>query len=192
MTDKVSTDRRIKRSENLIKNAFYELAKEKEITKITVKDICDRADINRCTFYAHYENIEIFLDTLEQEYADKFLKAFSLYHYDQNPAKMLDALFSCVKSNKELFALCFRSGSSGKGKKVIADAVLAATLPNWLNQHILSKEQAVLLEAFVTSGGQKVMQLWYESDFSYDETMVKRLLENAIKHGVYHFLYKDR
>ena len=37
MTDKVSTDRRIKRSENLIKNAFYELAKEKEITKITVK-----------------------------------------------------------------------------------------------------------------------------------------------------------
>lgn len=190
MTEKKTPDRRIKRSRNLIKTAFYELAEEKEISKITVKDICDRADINRCTFYAHYENIDIFLDSLEQEYAEKFLEAFSLYHYDQNPSQMLDALFTCVKANKELFALCFRSGSSGKGKKAIADAILSATLPNWLNQHTLSRDQAVLLEAFICSGGQTVMQMWYESEFSYDEAMVKDLLENAIKHGVCHFLYK--
>lgn len=190
MTEKKTPDRRIKRSKNLIKTAFYELAEEKEISKITVKDICDRADINRCTFYAHYENIDIFLDALEQEYAEKFLEAFSLYHYDQNPSQMLDALFACVKANKELFALCFRSGSSGKGKKAISDAILEATLPNWLNQHTLSRDQAVLLEAFICSGGQTVMQMWYESDFSYEEAMVKDLLENAIKHGVCHFLYK--
>ncbi len=82
------TDRRVRRSQNLIKNVFYELAEEKEISKITVKDICDRADINRCTFYAHYGNIDVFLDALEQEYAQKFLDAFSLYHYDQNSSQI--------------------------------------------------------------------------------------------------------
>lgn len=35
------------RSRKLIKTAFMELAAEKEISKITVKDIADRADINR-------------------------------------------------------------------------------------------------------------------------------------------------
>lgn len=191
MEEEKITDRRVKRSQNLIKNAFYELSEEKEISKITVKDICDRADINRCTFYAHYGNIDVFLDALEQEYAQKFLDAFSLYHYDQNSSQMLDALFSCIKSNKELFALCFRDGSTGKGKSVISEAILKATLPNWLGQHTLSEEQAVLLEAFICCGGQKIMQLWYESDFSYDEAMVKDLLENAIKHGISYFLYKE-
>ena len=192
MTEGKNMDRRVKRSQNLIKNAFYELANEKDILKITVKDICDRADINRCTFYAHYGNIDVFLDSLEQEYAQKFLDAFALYHYDQNTSEMLDALFDCIKSNRELFRLCFRDRSTGKGKNVISETILKATLPNWLSQHTLSEEQAVLLEAFICSGGQKIMQLWYESDFSYDEEMVKELLENVIKHGIYYFLYKDK
>lgn len=55
------------RSRKLIKTAFMELAAEKEISKITVKDIADRADINRGTFYAHYRDVYDVLEQIEDE-----------------------------------------------------------------------------------------------------------------------------
>ena len=42
------------RSRRMIREAYTVLLKEKDLSKITVTDIVNRADINRATFYAHY------------------------------------------------------------------------------------------------------------------------------------------
>lgn len=47
-------DLRITRTQRLIKEAFYDLIKEKGFEHITVKDITERAMISRNTFYLHY------------------------------------------------------------------------------------------------------------------------------------------
>ena len=44
------------RSRQMIRSAFMELLQEKPYEKITATDIIHRADINRSTFYLHYEN----------------------------------------------------------------------------------------------------------------------------------------
>ena len=49
-------DLRIIRTQRLIKQAFYDLIKEKGFEQITVKDITDRAMISRNTFYLHYSD----------------------------------------------------------------------------------------------------------------------------------------
>ena len=38
-------------------NAFLELLEKKELAYITVKEICEKAGVNRSTFYLHYETI---------------------------------------------------------------------------------------------------------------------------------------
>jgi AcrR family transcriptional regulator len=50
------TDPRIEHSRNRIKQTFYTLSTEKPFKTITVKDITDRANISRSTFYAHYRD----------------------------------------------------------------------------------------------------------------------------------------
>lgn len=66
-------DRRTKRTKQLLKNAFIELLSEKKLTEITVKELCDKADINRGTFYLHYQDIYAMKQQLEEEiYADLF------------------------------------------------------------------------------------------------------------------------
>ena len=47
-------DLRVKKTERAIRKAFYELMLEKPIPKITVKELAERAEINKTTFYAHY------------------------------------------------------------------------------------------------------------------------------------------
>ena len=50
-------DIRIEKTERAIKQAFMELRAEKPLEKIRVKELCDRACINKSTFYAHYHEM---------------------------------------------------------------------------------------------------------------------------------------
>ena len=47
-------DQRIRLSKQLLRNALLELLKEKHISKVSVREICERAQINRTTFYKYY------------------------------------------------------------------------------------------------------------------------------------------
>ncbi|MCY8235367.1 TetR/AcrR family transcriptional regulator [Priestia endophytica] len=49
-------DLRVIRTKNAIKNALVELIEEKGFEAITVKDITNTANINRGTFYTHYQD----------------------------------------------------------------------------------------------------------------------------------------
>ncbi|KRN97314.1 hypothetical protein IV55_GL000242 [Furfurilactobacillus siliginis] len=70
MTDKV--DRRAMRTKRNITDAFTQLLAEKDFDKITVAEIAERADINRRTFYLHYEDIYALLDELENTLVTEF------------------------------------------------------------------------------------------------------------------------
>ena len=64
---KKSTHKNAARSRHLIKQAFAELLNEKDMSKITVTDIVERANISRGTFYAHYLDVYDLYDKLEQD-----------------------------------------------------------------------------------------------------------------------------
>lgn len=70
-------DLRIKKTNRAIRSAFYELIKEKPMEKITVREIAERAEINKTTFYAHYETVYDLVDQLEQEAVAEILKEMS-------------------------------------------------------------------------------------------------------------------
>lgn len=70
----MKTDPRIRRTRAAIRDAFIELMQKKEYDAITVTDISECAQINRKTFYAHYETKEqLFTQMLEEMFEDLFL-----------------------------------------------------------------------------------------------------------------------
>ena len=80
------------RSRKLIREAFIDLLNEKSLEKITVTDIVRRADINRGTFYAHYEDITAVVRQIENGLIEKLLESLGEYHYEsffQNPMHFL-------------------------------------------------------------------------------------------------------
>ncbi|MFJ7730649.1 TetR/AcrR family transcriptional regulator [Lysinibacillus sp. NPDC097231] len=66
------TDRRIIRTKSEIKQAFFSLLSEKNFEAITVRDITERANINRGTFYLHYVDKYNLLEQYENEMLEKF------------------------------------------------------------------------------------------------------------------------
>jgi len=56
MAEQKKIDKRIVRTRQWLSEAFLELLEEKGFQKMTVQDIADRANVNRATFYDHYED----------------------------------------------------------------------------------------------------------------------------------------
>src|SRR5438034_11484824 len=51
-------DRRIDRTQQLLRSALLSLIQEKGFEALSVQDIIDRANVGRATFYAHFDNKE--------------------------------------------------------------------------------------------------------------------------------------
>ena len=60
-------DLRIEKTRNSIVNTFLELRSKKDLEKITVKELCEKAQINKSTFYSHYHDIYDLSEHLEDE-----------------------------------------------------------------------------------------------------------------------------
>jgi AcrR family transcriptional regulator len=61
------------KSAGKMQEALIELLEEKEFDRITIKEICERAQVNRSTFYLHYDNVNDLLgETVEAIYRDFF------------------------------------------------------------------------------------------------------------------------
>ena len=59
--------RRTQMTKRLIRTALVELMEEKTLERITIKELCERADVNRTTFYLHYSDQRSVLNDLKEE-----------------------------------------------------------------------------------------------------------------------------
>ncbi len=64
---KNTDDRRAKRSRKLLKESLLALMQEKRFSDISARDITDRADLNRGTFYLHYPDTQALLESIEDD-----------------------------------------------------------------------------------------------------------------------------
>lgn len=67
-------DLRVVKTVEGIKEAFESLICEKEYGKITVKELCDKAKINKKTFYHYYETLDALLAEMQMELSAGFLE----------------------------------------------------------------------------------------------------------------------
>lgn len=132
--------RSAKRSRRMIREAFLELVKEKDINKITVTDIVKKADLNRSTFYAHYADVRAILEEIENEVIDKMLeilKKFEFKNFFNNPTPLLLEVSRFIERNQEIYKILLNAPGSEiflkKLKHVFAQYMLSDTdIPEYL------------------------------------------------------------
>ena len=64
----------MKRTKELLTDTFWELLEEKAYSKITVNDIVNRCDVNRNTFYYHFQDIPSLMINSIEKWADGIIK----------------------------------------------------------------------------------------------------------------------
>ena len=77
-------DRRIQYTKKVIKETCIELLSEKDITKVSVSELCKKADINRATFYRYYLDIFDLLSKIEDEFVEELKNSYKDYNTKDN------------------------------------------------------------------------------------------------------------
>ena len=106
-------DRRCRKTKFAIKSALLTNKKEKPVSKISISELTELADVNRKTFYNHYADIDSVLRDLEDEFLERL---FSLIDRDniwnglENPAPFFEKLFLEIQNDQPFFKLLIESG----------------------------------------------------------------------------------
>ena len=105
--DKQIPDRRIRKTKKLLRDTLFQLMNEKSLDNITIKDLTERADLNRGTFYLHYRDIFDLLEQNEREMLQEMSEilkkidpsVFVAYNLKNKPYPPLVELFEWFKNN---------------------------------------------------------------------------------------------
>ena len=92
------TDLRVIRTRQAIRKTFYDMIMEMEYPDITIKELAERAMINRNTFYLHYASIDALLEELQDEIADKILSMYVSYENLDDVKIMIRQFFEYIAS----------------------------------------------------------------------------------------------
>ena len=160
------TDRRVIKTKKAIRSAFSHLAAEKNISDITVKDIAERADINRKTFYNYYDGVYQVIDEIENELITAFATALSEIDFTvviNNPSLLFDRLTNNISRDIDFYShLAKREENSSLIRKIIN------TLKDKLKQSVssqitVSPELLDIVADYTVGGLVAVYQSWFAS-----------------------------
>jgi len=113
--DTPKQDRRIRRTKKLLKDSLISLMEEKEFKNISVKDITELADLNRGTFYLHYNDTYHLLQDIEDEVLHDFQEMINGYKHSFQPDTLLPVLNPVIHYVADHTAICrilFENSSS--------------------------------------------------------------------------------
>ena len=103
------TDRRVNRTKRQIKKALINLLSKKDLSRITVSEITELADIGRGTFYTHYQDIYDLYHSLINELAKDLLDIFSRYYSqatkDNNFIPLFQALSDYISTQQDILTM---------------------------------------------------------------------------------------
>ena len=91
-------DLRFVKNENLIRKTFQEMMDENEYSKISIKELTERAQINRKTFYLHYPSLDHLLATLQLELMSPALEKISKTTFPDDAEQIIQHSFEFMAS----------------------------------------------------------------------------------------------
>lgn len=180
----IKEDRRIRRTKKLLRQGLAELMNEKEFKDITVKDITERMDMNRGTFYLHYSDTYDLLDKVENELIEDFENLIDTYHpTEENHSAfvIIDQIFDYITENEALCKTFFLSKSSnrflGKFMNVISKKGLEIQKELSFHRDPLHTEY---LFTFLTYGMIGILHKWFSSDMKMPKAEIVDLLDKLL------------
>jgi len=181
---KPKTNRRVRYTQMVIRQSFLELLETRPIEKITVTDICAKADINRGTFYAHYADPYDLLARIEQELLDKIARSLTGVSVATSRA-VIRELLTVIREDPGLCRSLFSEFGDKAFLKKILDLGRDKTMEYWragAKDVPLAKLEWVY--AFSAYGSMAVIQQWLQSGMRESPDELAQFMDQLTRHGL--------
>ncbi len=160
------TDQRVLLTKRLLKEALIRLLKEKNIYKITIRELCDEAGINRSTFYKYYDSQFDLLAGMEEEFLNSINNSLSdnITAINRKDTDVLVMILSILSENVEFSRLLINNNID---PDFPIKLIYSPQIQKYLNEALAlkyNKETVDYAATFITFGGYYMLQQWINKD----------------------------
>ncbi len=160
-------DRRVKYTKMVLKESFIKLLAKKDISQISIKEICQDADINRSTFYAHYSDQYDLLRKIEDELLDNInahIAEFDQKNNNLNDVLLAEKIFEYLKENAKIWKMLLSERGDFSFQKKVMMLVYDKIINELTDNNKISKEDAEYVYSFTITGCIGIVQKWFDED----------------------------
>lgn len=184
-------DRRVKYTKKIIKDTFLDLLAIKDIKKISVSEICSKADINRATFYRYYLDVFDLLDSIKKEFEIELKNAYAPENENENTVlNFSKAMLTVFLENKELVKILFTSNNGLYFLNNILELAYTRCKEKWEKDlPNLPIEDMEYASIFIFNGALGVVNFWVKNDFDKDINEISEIIENLSYYGTRRYIY---
>ena len=173
--------------------ALITLLEKKDFSYITVKEICERAGVNRSTFYLHYENTSDLLRETTRYIIDKHLAYYDIdkqrISLQFEDCKREELLFitdeylipylTFIKDNQRLFKVSIKQFNLLNMDEVYGRMFEHLFNPILERFHVFQKERTYVMKFYLTGIFAIIME-WLNKDCSDDMDTVIKIITDCV------------
>ncbi|TGB01409.1 TetR/AcrR family transcriptional regulator [Halobacillus salinus] len=182
-------DRRKKYTRKVLKDSLITLLANKSLSSITVKEICELADINRSTFYTHYTDHYDLLHKIEDEITEDMNRYLHSYDYEkeEESLQMTEKILEYITENRLMFQTLLNHQSAPTFEKRLMDLTRNFMINTWPRANELRTEESKYLSSFVISGAIHVIKEWIAQDLKESPREMAEMINQFINNGLSYF-----
>ena len=175
-------DHRVRYTKMVIKESLLELMKECSISKVTVTDICKKANINRNTFYSHYANQFELLSNIENELYEEFRQVVGHAMNLEDSGKLSYEICKYIKANSNICEVLF----SENGDKELLERILYISydlnIEKW-KKEVKCFDQKLFENwyTFIAYGSIAIIKKWVNSGMKESPSKIAAFIDKATK-----------
>lgn len=174
--------------------AFLELIEKKDFAYITVKEICEKAGVNRSTFYLHYENVGDLLEESTQYIVDRFVEFMpgdTVKFLRKIPDCPIEELYlitpeylmpylNYIKEHRRIFKTAVEQASVLRMDDVYHDLNIHILTPILERFHVTAAEQRYVMRFYI-SGIMAIIDEWLKNDCKDNIEYIISIIQHCIK-----------
>lgn len=170
-------NQRTRLSKMLLKNALMDALKEKgSVNKVSVRELCERADLNRSTFYAHYSEPKDLLEELEEEILQSTKEHLEKIgaENDLGAHKYISSFLKYIKDNDKQFRTLLIDSADPDFRSRFMQQTIAQFIENL--DISFSPEIEQYIYSYILNGSTGILIQWIRTDYECDENTICNLL----------------
>lgn len=169
----IKNNSRYKASSEKIETAFLTLILNHKYEDITISDICKQANVNRSTFYCHYDDINDLIIKIENKFAKGTANIFN-YGERQTHEAMIE-MFSFVKANKYFYKAFLNIPYITLAERNTKIEVLK-NIGQKFNIEQANRMEIFYRASFFGAGIKEMCRIWLEGDCKESPKFMAELL----------------
>jgi AcrR family transcriptional regulator len=185
----MTVDRRIIKTREAIKKAFFELMAEKDFKDITVQLISDRANLNRGTFYLHFYDKFQLLDNCIEEQFTQLLEVCASKGHDQTHFPTYDSILATTEYFEQhfLFYSCMLNNTGMPSFRDRMHQLMVRGIHEQLNMNGINKGMnKELLVQFMASAIVGIVEWWILNKMPVPANQLARELWTLLERNQIH------